>query len=43
MNLILYTFIMLTTTIVINVFWFYKGKILKLFKLQRKSKRNESK
>ena len=43
MNLILYAFIMITTTIVINVFWFYKGKILTLYKFQRKSKSNESK
>lgn len=43
MNPILYTFLMITITIGINVFWLYKDKILRLFKFQRKSKSNERK
>ena len=40
-DLTLYTFIMIATAIGINVFWIYRGKILKLFKFQQKSKSND--
>ncbi|EJR49971.1 hypothetical protein IIO_06567 [Bacillus cereus VD115] len=43
MNLILYTFLMITITIGINVFWLYKGKILRLFKKRRRPRENKGK
>ncbi len=43
MDLTLFTFIMIATAIGINVFWFYKSKILRLLKFQRRSKSSESK
>ncbi|EJS45138.1 hypothetical protein ICG_06044 [Bacillus cereus BAG1X1-3] len=43
MDLTLYTFIMIATTIGINVFWFYRDKILRLFKIRRKPRENKGK